>query len=809
MEEEGLAAALELALDRPPHQVLVVGADVGADRAPPLRRGLDRRDVAQPRQAHLQGARDRRRRERQHVDLQLQLAQQLLLLDAEALLLVDDQEAEVLGADVAREQPVGADQDVDLARLEALQHLFHLRRLAQAGDPVEGEGEVGEALAEGAEVLLGEDRRRRQHHHLLAVGGGLDRRPQRHLGLAEADVAADQPVHRLLRFHVALDRLDRLQLVGGLAVGEGRLHRDLPLAVGREGVALAGAPLGEEVEQLAGQGAGRFAGARLHVLPAFAAERRERRLGARAGVAAQLRQLVGGDVDPVLALVFEVEVVAADAADLARLEPGEAGDAVVLVDDVVADAQVAEGEAALAGARRTLLGAPAPVDEAAERVDGEAQLGADEALAQARLGEGEARVRREAAAVEQGGVEAFEAVARALRLAAVVEGDDRAVAGADQFLQLALGLFDAARRRLGARGAERRLVVLAGAAHGEDRAGGERRRDLDVEVAGVVGVHRRGRVLPVVAQRRLDLLGGGEDHRRLLGHEVERGAEVLQRQNLGGARRLLPFFGRLHRRQLGQLAVLGVELGGGRQLDPLGVAERALGEGREPAHRLDLVAEELDPHGALLGRRIDVEDAAADGELAALLDLLDPLVAGGDQLARGGVELDFAARLEREAGGAQRGVRHRLGERGGAGDHNRVLLVAQRLQGVDPQADQMRGRGDVRGIAGAARGIEADPAGRKVGAQIGGEVAGRAIVGADEQGRPAGQTTVVLEQGRQQQRPQSGRGAELDGCAAARGAHLAGERVQALVLGGYLDQRMKAHGKRRARIERSGRGDRF
>ena len=143
-------------------------------------------------------------------------------------------QAELLGADVAREQPVGADQDVDLAGLEVVEHRFRLGRLAQARDPLDPEGQVGEALAEGAEVLLGEDRRRHQHHHLLAVGGGLDRGPQRHLGLAEADVAADQPVHRPLGLHVALDRLDRLQLVGGLAVGEGRLHRDLPLAVGRK-----------------------------------------------------------------------------------------------------------------------------------------------------------------------------------------------------------------------------------------------------------------------------------------------------------------------------------------------------------------------------------------------------------------------------------------------------------------------------------------------------------------------------------------------------------------------------------------------
>ena len=134
----------------------------------------------------------------------------------------------------------------------------------------------------------------------------------------------------------------------------------------------------------------------------------------------------------------------------------------VLVDDVVADAEFAEGEPAAAGAGSRLLRAAA-VDEAAEGEDGELQLGADEALAQARLGEGEAGVGREAAAFEQADVEAVEPVAGALGLAAAVEGDDGAVAGADQFLQLALGLLDAARRRLGAGGAEGVLVVLSGA----------------------------------------------------------------------------------------------------------------------------------------------------------------------------------------------------------------------------------------------------------------------------------------------------------------------------------------------------------
>ena len=120
VKEEDLAAALSLAPDRPRHQLVLEGPDVGPDRPAPLRRGLDHRDVAQPGQAHLQGPRDRRRRQREHVDLQLELAQELLLVHPETLLLVDDQQAQVGRPDVAREQPVGADQDVHLPLGEAL-----------------------------------------------------------------------------------------------------------------------------------------------------------------------------------------------------------------------------------------------------------------------------------------------------------------------------------------------------------------------------------------------------------------------------------------------------------------------------------------------------------------------------------------------------------------------------------------------------------------------------------------------------------------------------------------------------------------
>ena len=74
------------------------------------------------------------------------------------------------------------------------------------------------------------------------------------------------------------------------------------------------------------------------------------------------------------------------------------------------------------------------------------------------------------------------------------------------------------------------------------------------------------------------------------------------------------------------------QLAAGRRPQPvLGDLQGALVGDLEVADLLDVVAPELDPQRVLLGRREDVEDAAADGELAALLDQVDPGVGGGRQ----------------------------------------------------------------------------------------------------------------------------------------------------------------------------------
>ena len=765
VQEEGLAAARQLAPDRLQHEVVVVVADVGAHGAPALGRRLDDRDVAQPGQRHLQRARDRRRGQRQHVDLEPQLAQQLLLLHAEALLLVHDQQAELVRPHVARQQPVGADQDVDLARAEVGEARAHLGGRAEARHHLDPERVVAEALLEGAEVLLGEHRRRDEEHHLPAVLGRLEGGAQRHLGLAVADVAADQPVHRARLLHVGADGLDRLELVRRLAVGEALLELELPLAVVREGVTGAPLALGVEVDQLARERLGGSPGAQLHPLPLLAAELRERRVaGLGADIAADLVELVARHEHAVAVQELELEVVARHAADGLCLESSEEGDSVVLVHHRRSCAQVRERrDRAGLGATRTLGAAPS--QQAVLGQHGELQLRGDEAVAQARVGEGERGVLGRGQPVEEGGLHAREVEPRPLRLAAACPGDEGAVTRAHQLLELGLGVSQRARRAVGRLCAELEGLVLGDAREAERGAGLQRlgeRLGLDVEVMGVLVVEARRDVLPEIAERGSELLLGRDRHERVVRQQVEQLAEAVDRQDIGYVRavRLVAGGG-----DLGELAVLRPELRSRGDLDRLRLLEGALRERREPGQPLDLDVEQLTANRALLGRGVDVEDVAADRELAAILDLVDALVAARHELVPGLVQIEQPALLDLEALGTQVGVGHLLGERRRARHEHCRLLAQQRIERGDAQADQVRRRGEMGLIAHAARGIEANTARAEEGLQVGGQVARGAIVAGHHEHGPLG---LAVDQRGEQVGPHA-RGHECALTAAAGG----------------------------------------
>ncbi|MNR08666.1 hypothetical protein D3C85_1248340 [compost metagenome] len=146
--------------------------------------------------------------------------QLLLVLDAEVLLLVDDHQAQVLEADLFGQHRVGADDDLEGAVLQARARLVGVLGRDHARQVPHRDRPAGEALAEGLEVLTRQEGRRTDDGHLLARHGHDEGGAQRHFRLAEADVAADQAIHRRALAQVLQHVADGVQLVVRLLIGE-------------------------------------------------------------------------------------------------------------------------------------------------------------------------------------------------------------------------------------------------------------------------------------------------------------------------------------------------------------------------------------------------------------------------------------------------------------------------------------------------------------------------------------------------------------------------------------------------------------
>jgi len=222
-------------------------------------------------------------------------------------------------------------------------------------------------------VLRTQHRRRDQHGDLLAVHRRAERRADRHLRLAEADVSAHEPVHWLRALHVRQHVLDRGVLIRRLLEREGGLEL-LELAIARrEAEALGQLARRVQVQQLARHVAQGPLHLLTRLLPALPAELVEpRRVTLGTDVALHQVQAIHRHEETVAAFVFETQELAlelrAGAAQIERDEPAVDADPVFGVHERVAGLQLREpldrrGFAdrsvvapALAGAEQLLLG---------------------------------------------------------------------------------------------------------------------------------------------------------------------------------------------------------------------------------------------------------------------------------------------------------------------------------------------------------------------------------------------------------------------------------------------------------------------
>ncbi len=199
--------------------------DVGLDRRAPGRQLGQRGDLEVAEHGHRDGARDRGRGHHEHVGrLAGLVGEGRTLLDAEAVLLVDDDQAEVGEGHVLLEQRVGADHDAGLAARDVEQRLPALalgHRTGQQGDrggnvgatEHAARGQVAEHRGDRAQVLLREHLGRRQQGRLAARVDRAQHRPESHHRLAGADLSLEEPVHRVRLSQVVRDLRRRSRAV--------------------------------------------------------------------------------------------------------------------------------------------------------------------------------------------------------------------------------------------------------------------------------------------------------------------------------------------------------------------------------------------------------------------------------------------------------------------------------------------------------------------------------------------------------------------------------------------------------------------
>ena len=163
-------------------------------------------------------ARDRRRSHVQHMRRPA-CGQRLALLDAEAMLLVDDRDREVTELDSLLDERMCADDDVRIRSEVALTPGRGAREQCTA------DAEQTARLLECEEVLLRQRLRRRHQDALLACLDRSQQRIERHDGLAGSDLALKETLHRHALLEIAVEVDERALLILG------QLERkDLPVA---------------------------------------------------------------------------------------------------------------------------------------------------------------------------------------------------------------------------------------------------------------------------------------------------------------------------------------------------------------------------------------------------------------------------------------------------------------------------------------------------------------------------------------------------------------------------------------------------
>ena len=181
---------------------------------------------------------DRRRRHDQDVDAISFFGQRQPLMDAEAMLFIDDRDHEVLEFDSCLKQCMGPDKNIDVAGGEPVELLLSRFALVPAGENFHADTRAFGQRLQGGQMLPGENFGGRHHRCLTAALDGAQHREQGDDCLAAAHIALQQAQHGAGRGQIATDFAKRRRLRVGKRKRQGFQDR-----AGQHAIALQAAAL--------------------------------------------------------------------------------------------------------------------------------------------------------------------------------------------------------------------------------------------------------------------------------------------------------------------------------------------------------------------------------------------------------------------------------------------------------------------------------------------------------------------------------------------------------------------------------------
>ncbi len=205
VHEVNLSAAAQFLLQRGSNEVVVEVGHYGVNGKAVLWRGLNDAKVPKAQQGHVQGAWNGRGRHGQRIHVLPQLLEPFFVPNAEALLLVNNHQAQIVEFDIRGEQAVGADDDVRAPVGKVFERLLNFLGAAEATYQIDAHREGSEATLKGLKVLEAQDSSGSEHGNLLAVAQSFEGSAHGHFRFAVANVATKQTIHGQFTFHIALD----------------------------------------------------------------------------------------------------------------------------------------------------------------------------------------------------------------------------------------------------------------------------------------------------------------------------------------------------------------------------------------------------------------------------------------------------------------------------------------------------------------------------------------------------------------------------------------------------------------------------